>query len=263
MTIYQVDAFTDTMFGGNPAAVVPLQEEIPDVLMQKIAAENNLAETAFYMAQGEDFLLRWFTPTTEVKLCGHATLASAHVLFEELGYDEDIIRFRTLHSGILSVKKTATGYEMDFPADSSEKVKNVPTGLIEGLGVDFEEVRKGDTDYMVVLKSQDILESLRPDFKLLSQYEARGTIVTAPGKETDFVSRCFFPQSGVDEDPTTGSAHTTMTPYWAHRLGKNVLSARQLSERVGNLKCELREDRVLLRGSAVTYLKGEIKFDKI
>ena len=258
MQIYQIDAFTDTVFGGNPAAVVPLTEWLSDDVMQKIAAENNLAETAFYIPIGDNFDLRWFTPSTEVKLCGHATLATAHVLFSEKEYDKGKVVFHT-KSGALTVKKTATGYEMNFPADTIRPVSNPPQDLLDGLGVDILEVWKGDTDYLVVVDNELVVQSLSPDFRKLGSYEARGTIVTARGNEVDFVSRCFYPQAGVDEDPTTGSAHTTLTPYWAEKLGKNTLQARQLSKRIGNLECVHKGNRVLLRGNAVTYLRGEIK----
>ena len=258
MQIYQVDAFTDAVFGGNPAAVVPLKEWLSDDIMQKIAAENNLAETAYYIPDGDDFKLRWFTPRIEVKLCGHATLATAHVLFSEKGYDKDQVVFHT-KSGALTVKKTSNGYEMDFPADQIELVENPPQGLIDGLKVDILEVWKGDTDYMVILENEKLVQSLSPDFRLLGSYEARGTIVTGVGDQVDFVSRCFYPQAGIDEDPTTGSAHTSLTPYWANKLGKNTLQARELSKRIGNLECVATGDRVLLRANAVTYLKGEIK----
>ena len=258
MQIFQVDAFTDTVFGGNPAAVVPLTEWLSDDIMQKIAAENNLAETAYYIPDGDDFQLRWFTPGTEVKLCGHATLATAHVLFSEKEYDKEKIVFHT-KSGALTVKKTATGYEMNFPADTIVPVDNPPQALLDGLGVDVLEVWKGDTDYMVVVDNEEVVQGLVPDFRLLGTYECRGTLVTAKGNEVDFVSRCFFPQAGVDEDPTTGSAHTSLTPYWAEKFGKDTLQARQLSKRIGNLECVASGDRVLLRGNAVTYLIGEIK----
>ncbi len=254
LKIYQADAFTDRLFGGNPAAVVPLQTWLPDDILQKIAAENNLAETAYYLP---DFSLRWFTPGTEVKLCGHATLAAAHIIFTETEYAKNSISFST-KSGILTVEKSENGYRMDFPADQIERVKNPPAGIAEGLGVRVKEVWKGDTDYMVVLENEAAVRDLKPDFRALNTYAARGTIVTASGDETDFISRCFYPQAGIDEDPTTGSAHTTMTPYWANRLGKNRLTARQISRRVGHLVCELKGERVLLSGGAVTYLRGEI-----
>ena len=258
MQIYQVDAFTDKVFGGNPAAIVPLDEWLSNELMQKIAAENNLAETAYYIPDDDDFQLRWFTPETEVKLCGHATLATAHILFSEKAYTKSKIIFHT-KSGTLTVRKTATGYEMDFPADEIKLVENPPQALLNGLGVDVLEVWKGATDYMVVVDNESVVQRISPDFRLLGSYDCRGTIVTAIGNDVDFVSRCFYPQAGVDEDPTTGSAHTTLTPYWAKKLEKNTLEARQLSKRIGNLECVAKGNRVLLRGNAVTYLVGEIK----
>jgi len=258
MQIYQVDAFTDRVFGGNPAAIIPLKDWLADDILQKIAIENNLSETAFYIPDGDDFKLRWFTPGFEVKLCGDATLATAHVLFSEKGYDRDTIVFHT-KSGALTVKKTEIAYEMDFPADKIIKLENPPKALLDGLGIDVIEVWKGDTDYMVILENETLVQNLTPDFRLLASYEGRGTIVTAKGDNVDFVSRCFYPQAGIDEDPPTGSAHTTLAPYWANKLGKNTLRARQLSQRIGNLECVANGDRVLLRGNAVTYLRGEIK----
>ena len=257
LKIYQADAFADKLFGGNPAAVVPLQSWLSDDILQKIAAENNLAETAYYLPSGEDFALRWFTPGVEVKLCGHATLAAAHIIFTETDYGKNAVNFQT-KSGTLTVEKDENGYRMDFPADKIERIENPPAGIEKGLGTKIKEVWKGDTDYMVVLDNEAAVRDLKPDFRALNTYSARGTIVTAPGEETDFISRCFYPQAGIDEDPTTGSAHTTMTPYWANRLGKNKLTARQISRRIGNLLCELKGERVLLSGQAVTYLRGEI-----
>lgn len=226
--------------------------------MQSIAAENNLAETAYCIPDGYQFQLRWFTPEVEVDLCGHATMATAHVLFAEMGYNRSEIVFHT-RSGPLTVIKTDTGYEMDFPADEIKLVKNPPKALLKGLGVDVLEVWKGETDYMVVLENESIVQNLSPNFRLLGSYDCRGTIVTAVGDEVDFVSRCFYPQSGVQEDPTTGSAHTTMTPYWSKKLKKDTLTARQLSKRIGNLECVAKGDRVLLRGNALTYSVGELK----
>nr|WKN36710.1 PhzF family phenazine biosynthesis protein [Tunicatimonas sp. TK19036] len=256
LTLYQVDAFTQKIFGGNPAAVCPLDDWLPDELMQAIAAENNLAETAFFVPQADQFGLRWFTPTVEVDLCGHATLATAHILYTELQYDLPNIGFNT-RSGLLSVSEHASGYVMNFPADSITPIQTPPE-IAEGLQLTSAETYRGKTDYLVVIDSQDQLEALQPDFRVLSKGDVRGTIVTAPGKNVDFVSRCFFPQSGIDEDPVTGSAHTTLTPYWAQRLGKKRLSAQQLSARKGELICTHMGDRVELIGSAVTYLKGDI-----
>ena len=255
-TIYQVDAFTENIFGGNPAAVCPLENWLPDDLMQNIAMENNLAETAFYVPQKNHFELRWFTPTIEVDLCGHATLASAHIIFSN-GFEGDKVLFISPKSGEISVRKNEGMYTMNFPSDTLEKV-NAPTELIKGLGITPMEVFKGKTDYMVIVENQTIIESLQPNFKLLEKIKARGTIVTAPGRDVDFVSRCFFPQVGVDEDPTTGSAHTSMIPYWANKLRKNELTAAQLSKRKGNLKCSYLIDRVEISGFAKTYLMGKI-----
>jgi PhzF family phenazine biosynthesis protein len=284
MKIYQVDAFAAALFQGNPAAVVPLTEWLPDEVMQKIAMENNLAETAFIVPAtrdaaggdgGYDYTIRWFTPAVEVELCGHATLASGHVVFKYLGFEKDVVVFRSLHSGELKVSKlggenaVGTGtLRLDFPADVPElagKGSGVaesvrPTDLaaiFEGLKITPRELYRGRHDFMVVMDSQEQLETLDPDFKVLAGAKSRGVVVTAPGKDADFVSRCFFPQSGIDEDPVTGSAHTMMIPFWAARLGKNELSAIQLSKRRGYLECTLAGDRVLIGGKAFTYLAGE------
>jgi PhzF family phenazine biosynthesis protein len=256
LPIYQVDAFTSELFKGNPAAVCPLEKWLPDEVMQQLAIENNLSETAFIVPEGEGYRIRWFTPGTEVKLCGHATVATAHILFSELNYTKETILFHSL-SGELRVKKTAESkIQLDFPANPPEAVAEVPKGMFEGLGIEGE-VFKTSFDYLVVLNSQKEVEALSPDFKTLAQVKARGVIASAKGDEVDFVSRCFYPQSGVDEDPVTGSAHTIMIPYWANRLNKNKMVARQLSRRGGELYCELVNDRALMEGYAVTYMKGE------
>jgi predicted PhzF superfamily epimerase YddE/YHI9 len=352
MQIYQIDAFAKELFQGNPAAVVPLEEWLPDDLMQRIAMENNLAETAFFIPEGDDFVIRWFTPTTEVDLCGHATLASGHVLFEHLGYNGDLIRFRSLKSGLLAVSRgnaasgapatapptgattpftpaitqptPATGattpttpltgaiapttpmtvaptlLTLNFPAGAAQPVDPAPLATIfEALGISPYPLFKGPFDYMVVLDDPGAVSALRPDFQLLATAPARGVVVTAPGvasrpaapkpgsgaspgsvpnssstpnhassstpspappnsEPPDFVSRCFFPQSGIDEDPVTGSAHTMLVPYWAARLGKQHLTAIQLSARRGYLDCRLDGDRVYISGYAKTFMKGEI-----
>ncbi|MEX0722758.1 MAG: PhzF family phenazine biosynthesis protein [Gracilimonas sp.] len=256
LPIYQVDAFTSKLFSGNPAAVVPLEEWLSDEQMQHIAAENNLSETAFFVKEGNSYRLRWFTPTVEVDLCGHATLATAHVLFEELGYSEDEIVFKT-ESGLLTVKKEGESLSMNFPAVEPQQVEG-PFVLFQALGIaKTSEVYKSD-DYMVVLNSEKEVAALNPDIRMLSEVEARGIIVTAPGEEVDFVSRFFAPQSGVDEDPVTGSAHTKSTPYWSKKLDKEELKARQISKRGGDLICRMKGDRVEIAGNALTYLKGEI-----
>ena len=260
LTQYQVDAFTSKIFGGNPAAVCPLDEWLPDDLMQKIAMENNLAETAFFVKKEIEgkavFELRWFTPTIEVDLCGHATLASAHVIFSN-GYEKELITFHSPRSGELTVKKTDDFYTMNFPSDEFHFVPTPPE-IKAALGITPLECYQGKTDLLVVVADQSIIESLNPDFKILGEIKGRGTIVTALGKDVDFVSRCFFPQAGVDEDPTTGSAHTTMIPYWAQRLGKTELTAMQLSSRVGHLKGNYLGDRVEISGHAVTFMEGKI-----
>lgn len=259
LPVYQVDAFSSRLFGGNPAAVVPLQEWLADEQMQNIASENNLSETAFFVEEGNGYRLRWFTPTVEVDLCGHATLATAHILFDELGYNKDEIIFKT-KSGMLSVKKEKERLSMNFPADVMPQAEG-PAVLFQALGISrTSEVYKSD-DYMVVLESEEEVAGLQPDFKLLNEVDARGVIVTAPGDEVDFVSRFFAPQSGIDEDPVTGSAHTKTTPYWSKKTGKNVLEACQISKRGGALTCRMMGDRVEILGSAVTYLKGEIIVD--
>ncbi|HRP58152.1 PhzF family phenazine biosynthesis protein [Agriterribacter sp.] len=256
--IYQADAFTEKTFGGNPAAVCSLKEWLPDALMQNIALENNLAETAFIVAENNGYRIRWFTPTVEVDLCGHATLAAAHIFFNHLQYKQKEIGFHS-KSGLLKVIRQKNGQlTLDFPCDHFEKATAIPPAIEEGLKIDVTEVYKGRFDYMVVANSQQTVENLQPDFKTLATVKSRGVLVTAPGKESDFVSRCFFPQSGIDEDPVTGSAHTLLTPYWAGTLGRNRLTAIQLSARRGYLDCELSGNRVLMSGYAVTYMKGEI-----
>ena len=259
LKIYQVDAFSKKIFGGNPAAICPLENWLPDEVMQNIAMENNLAETAFFVPKDEIFELRWFTPLVEVDLCGHATLASAHVIYSN-GYPKDEIIFHSPRSGELRVRKDGDMYTMNFPSDVFVKI-NPPADLVNGLGVEPIECYKGKTDYMAVFSSQSEIENLNPDFKTIGNLEARGVITTAPGNNVDFISRCFFPQCGVDEDPTTGSAHTTMTPYWANKLGKSELSAIQISKRQGHLICKYLGERVELSGNARTYLVGEIHFD--
>lgn len=257
LPIYIADAFTDKLFGGNPAAVIPLDTWLPDTKMQAIAAENNLSETVFFVPEGNGFRIRWFTPATEVKLCGHATLASAHILYTLLDYASDTIYFES-HSGLLTVRKTDKGITLDFPANPPEET-TPPEGIFDALGISPALVFKSRFDYMVLLPNQAAVEALRPDFAQLAKVPARGVICTAAGgDEADFVSRCFYPQSGIDEDPVTGSAHTVTVPFWAAQLHKTTLKAVQLSARRGELLCELQGDRVCMTGTAVTYLKGTI-----
>lgn len=255
--IYQADAFTDQLFGGNPAAICPLTKWLPDGLMQKIAVENNLAETAFFVKTAAGYLIRWFTPEYEIDLCGHATLASAHILFTELGHAGDTIHFETVKSGILTIQRDGDVYTMDFPSRIPIPIEE-PNGLVEALGgippVEFLRSR----DFFVVYDTENDVHELAPDFFALSKLDTLGVIVTAPGDNVDFVSRFFAPGAGIPEDPVTGSAHCNLIPYWAKRLGKDKLHAYQISARKGELWCELKEDRVLMSGKAVTYLKGEI-----
>ncbi len=257
--IYQVDAFAENVFEGNPAAVCILDAWAEEVWMQQIAMENNLSETAFVVARDDIFEIRWFTPGTEVALCGHATLASAYVLFN-FGYvDGTKIEFFSPKSGPLQVEKREDGLlELDFPADTMKAVAPYPE-LIDAIGKNPLESWKGKTDYMLVYEKQEDIEEIQPNFFQLNQVDARGVIVTAPGREVDFVSRFFAPQAGVNEDPVTGSAHTSLTPYWAGKLGKERLTARQLSKRGGFLICTDRSPRVKIVGKAVLYLEGEIQ----
>ncbi len=258
LPIYQIDAFTDRLFSGNPAAVVPLESWISDESMLHIAAENNLAETAFYVPTENGFHIRWFTPMVEVELCGHATIAAAYVIFKILNYAGDIIRFQS-RSGELIVTLNDDWLTLNFPVDQYN-IAVPPPALVESLNTTtMLEVYKGKTDYMVVLDSEDEVKNLEYDIIVLSTIPARGIIVTAPGNDVDFVSRFFAPQSGIDEDPVTGSAHTTLIPYWSEKLSKTVLTAKQLSKRGGYLKCELVGDRVHIGGLARLYLKGEIE----
>ncbi|MEL7122418.1 MAG: PhzF family phenazine biosynthesis protein [Bacteroidota bacterium] len=257
LTIYQVDAFGDATFKGNPAAVCPLMYWFEDDILQKIAMENNLSETAFTIPTANGFRIRWFTPNKEVRLCGHATLATAHVLFEHLKYEGNKIVFDSL-SGPLRVEKNELGYTMDFPADIGEKIDNLPTELVEAFSVQPIEYLKGKDDYLLIFESEEEVLSLQPDFGLIGKVEARGIIASAKGSATDFTSRCFYPAYGINEDPVTGSAHTLLTPYWAKKLDKQQLTALQASQRTGDLKCEWSGDRVKLSGQAVTYMIGTI-----
>lgn len=255
--LYQVDAFASELFSGNPAGVCILEKWLPDRLMQSVAAENNLAETAFAVPAKEGYEIRWFTPETEVALCGHATLATAHVLFTTRHPDLDAIRFQSRERGVLEVSKTGGWLVLDFPSDVIEEA-GLPEGLAEALGGSPKGCWKGQTDYMVVYDTEEEIRALSPNIHLLNQIPVRGVIVTSPGRQQDFVSRFFAPRCGVPEDPVTGSAHTTLIPFWAKRLGKNRLDAAQLSPRGGFLRCEFLGDRVKIAGRAVTYMKAEL-----
>ena len=256
LPIYQVDAFASKVFEGNPAAVCPLDEWIPDTNMQNIAMENNLSETAFFVRQEDGYRLRWFTPTTEVDLCGHATLASAHVLFEHLGYDKQKIQFAS-NSGELIVRQREGRLVMNFPTSDLNESKP-PNFLEEAVGIPAQKLYR-DTDYLYVVESEEQVRNLEPDIRQLKQANVRGIIVTAPGGEFDFVSRFFAPAAGVDEDPVTGSTHTMLTPYWSKRLKKNELVGRQVSQRGGTVYCIDLGDRVELEGTAITFMQGEIE----
>lgn len=260
LTIYQADAFAEELFRGNPAAVVPLKEWLPGSLMQKIAMENNLSETAFFIPQNNRFHLRWFTPTTEVRLCGHGTLATAHILFNHLGYQDDTIMFSTM-SGGLSVTRQGNLLYLNFPLSLLQSLPT-PQGLTAGLGLRPLEVLKGNEYLMAVYKNQTEISQIKPDFAILGKLPYPGIIVTSRGTEADFVSRFFAPAMGINEDPVTGSAHTMLIPYWAERLAKPQLIAYQISERGGVLHCELMEDRVKIGGKAVTFMEGKLFLSK-
>ncbi len=254
--IYQVDAFASEVFKGNPAAVCPLEDWLPDQTLQAIAAENNLSETAFLVARGSDYDLRWFTPAAEVDLCGHATLGSAYVIANRLRPGADSIRFHT-RSGILTVTRQGESFTLDFPALKRERAPDDPE-VAAALGAAPVEIWQS-MDLMAVFQSEADVRGLRPDLTKVAALKTRGVIATAPGGECDFVSRFFAPQSGIPEDPVTGSAHCISTPYWAQRLGKSKLTARQISKRGGELFCEDRGDRVRIAGRAVLYLEGTIR----
>ncbi len=260
LKLYQVDAFTDQLFSGNPAAVCPLEEWISDNLLQQIAMENNLSETAFYIKKVNEYEIRWFTPTMEVDLCGHASLATAFVLFNYEHYEGEQIVFHTRERGDLKVKKTNNLLTLNFPADRTQTVPltNLLTACFNHIPV---EAFKGLNDYMLVFENEKQIASILPDFKAISELDARGVIVTAEGTETDYVLRFFAPQSGIHEDPVTGSAQTALVPYWASMLGKNELTAIQLSKRRGYLKCRYLNERVEICGEAKLFMIGEIFID--
>ncbi len=257
LKLFQIDAFSEDQFSGNPAAVVPLEHWLPDELMQSIALENNLSETAFYVPSDIGYKIRWFTPTVEVDLCGHATLAAAHVLFQHYNFGKETIEFQS-KSGLLKVSRAEDKYTMIFPTDNIKQV-TTPVEILKAFSIESLETYLGRDDYMVIVESQRIIENLNPDFKLLASLDTvRGVIITAKGKDVDFVSRCFYPQSGVDEDPATGSAHTTMTPYWSKILNKKDLTSIQLSQRRGVFHCTNLGEFTAISGHAKTYLAGEI-----
>lgn len=252
---YQVDAFSSNVFEGNPAAVCPLSEWLDDAVMQSIAAENNLAETAFFVKEGNGYTIRWFTPVAEVDLCGHATLASAFVLFDQLGVKADQVAFNS-KSGVLTVTRKGALLEMDFPSEAPELIV-APSGLEGALGSAIVECAFNQ-DYIVVLESEQAVTQIRPNLALLAEIECRGVIVTAPSDRYDFVCRFFGPRIGIDEDPVTGSAFTKLVPFWSKRLKKARFQARQVSQRGGDVTCQLQGDRVMIAGQAVLFSKGHI-----
>jgi PhzF family phenazine biosynthesis protein len=255
---FEVHSFTDTIFHGNPAGVCLLETPIHEDLMLKIAAENNLSETAFVTPKDDRFELRWFTPTVEVDLCGHATLATSYVIFDLLEYAGDAISFET-KSGELTVWKDDGFIVMDFPSRPPEPAE-IPSNLPKSLGKDVEIVLKA-RDYVVVFDKEADVRDIRPNFGMIAEIDSEGVIVTAPGDEVDFVSRCFAPQEGIPEDPVTGAAHCTLTPYWAERLGKEELRAKQISARGGDLWCKQMDDRVFIAGRAALYSKGFLNLE--
>lgn len=255
--IYQIDAFSNKLFSGNPAAVCVLDKWLDDQTMQNIAAENNLAETSFAVRQKGGYAIRWFTPTVEVDLCGHATLATAFVLFNIMGHPQEEISFYSLNSGELKVFQEGSILFLDFPSDQLERV-DPPLNIQQCINVAPKEAYKGKSDYLVLLKDEEEVLGIKPNFREIAKIPARGLIVTSRGKSCDFVSRFFGPQSGIDEDPVTGSAHTSLTPFWANKLDRPNMTAKQLSSRGGNLTCRYLGDRCHIGGSAVLYLTGEI-----
>ena len=260
MTIkrYQIDAFADKIFAGNPAVVCPLEKWLPDALMQNIAMENNLSETAFYVQEKEGWRIRWFTPTVEVDLCGHATLATAFVMFNHEGVLGNTISFQS-RSGVLTVTKENDLHTLDFPADVIQKIEATPA--LQCFEEKVVEIYKGKTDYLFVFDSEESVRKCQPNFPLVAKIGGRGAIITARGNQVDFVSRFFGPQAGVEEDPVTGSAHTTLTPFWAAKLGKSEFHAEQVSKRGGKLSCKLEGQRVKISGTAKLFSTGSIFLD--
>ncbi|MGE7992025.1 PhzF family phenazine biosynthesis protein [Pseudomonas sp. NPDC089554] len=258
LQIFQVDAFSAEPFGGNPAAVIRLESWLPDAQLQRIAEENNLSETAYLVRNGETFDLRWFTPAVEVDLCGHATLAAAWVLFEQLDEQAEVLRFNT-RSGELRVSRGADGLlAMDFPAKDPQPV-DIPQALLDALRLTEARALYRSDDYVLVIDDAELIATLLPDFAALSVFDVRGIAVTAPGRGFDFVTRWFGPRVGINEDPVTGSAHTSLAPYWAERLGKTTLSCEQGGARKGQLQCEVPGNgRVVISGRAALYMRGTV-----
>ncbi len=256
MNIFQVDAFNNQIFKGNPAAVIPLNTWISDELMQCIAEENNLSETVFFVQKNKQFEIRWFTPTCEVDLCGHATLAAAHILFTELNYAKKVITFNS-ERGILSVEKNGDWYTLNFPSDEAVLIKT-PKLIEEAFQIPIKNCYKFNHKLLVEVENEELIKNIKPNYNLLLHVEENDIIITSKGTTVDFVSRFFAPKIGINEDPVTGSAHSLLIPFWAKKLNKNSLEAKQLSKRGGYLKCKFLNERVEMSGQAVTYLKGKI-----
>lgn len=253
--IYQIDAFTNKVFSGNSAAVCPLNGWLDDAILQKIAMENNLAETAFYVKKENHYEIRWFTPTVEVDLCGHATLATAFVLFHHENHTESNINFFSSRSGHLTVAREHNYLTLNFPLDEIKEVA-LTSEIANCFTSSPLTVIKGKTDYLVIFENEEAIINMNPNFENIAKLDARGVIVSAKGNKVDFVSRFFAPQIGIIEDPVTGSAHTTLTPYWSKKLNKTTLTATQVSSRGGELKCKVVQDRVEISGQAKLFLKG-------
>jgi len=258
LQVFHVGAFAAKPFTGNPAAVCPLVEWLDDNWLRAVSAENNLSETAFFVPREDHYELRWFTPRCEVKLCGHATLASAFVLIDILKMKRDSVRFETRFSGPLTVVREGAFYAMDFPALAPWACAAPPLALIEGLGDAPAAVVQIEDNYFAVYEREEDVRRIRPDFRLLEKLHPAGVAITAPGNDADFVSRYFAPSYGIPEDPVTGSTHCSLAPYWGERLGKTSLHARQVSERGGELWCEVKRERVIIKGRAVLTLRGEL-----
>jgi len=260
LTIYQVDAFTSKVFGGNPAAVIPLQSWLDDDLMQKIALENNLSETVFFVKEDEGYHIRWFTPSLEIDLCGHATLASAYIIKTFLEPHVRELTFTTQKAGILKTYCKDGKYTLDFPARMPAATR-APQALLKSLGITTAIEILKSRDYFVVLPNEEAIQNMEPDFSLMKELNA-GVIITAKGHSADIVSRFFYPAAGINEDPVTGSAHCNLIPYWSEKLGTTKIYAKQLSKRGGELWCEYKGDRVLMSGHCVLFMTGEISIEQ-
>jgi PhzF family phenazine biosynthesis protein len=258
LPVFHVDAFTAKPFGGNPAAVCPLSKWLDDDLLRAVAAENNLSETAYLVPRGDQYELRWFTPRCEVKLCGHATLASGLVILQILASGSKSVVFQTRFSGTLTVSRDGDLLAMDFPAQAPWACANPPAALLDGLGIAPSSVMQIEDNYFAVYADAETIKRIHPDFRVLEKLHPAGVATTAPGETSDFVSRYFAPSYGIPEDPVTGSTHCSLAPYWGERLGKTSLHARQVSQRGGELWCDLKKDRVIIKGNAVLTLRGEL-----